>query len=251
MTVKNEKNILNFPSSRSEPVMAHELKQKIKTLAPHIESEEDIDLETCKMTARSILETLNKKDAYTFEHSTRVAYFATLIAKELGLTEQQILELEFAALFHDIGKIGVPDSILKKPGRLTAEEYEEMKNHPVYSAEIIEHFKPFQGLALSVKHHHERFDGRGYPSGLKGEEIPLFSRMILVADTFDAMTSTRPYRKGLPFASAYGELMELAGTQFDPQIVKAFIRVMRKESQSSDENFYLRVLDKEFIKEAA
>lgn len=204
-----------------------------------------------KMTAQSILETLRKKDEYTFEHSTRVAYFASLIAAELGFSKKKILELEFAALFHDIGKIGIPDSILKKEGRLTEEEFEEMKKHPVHSADIIKHFLPFKPLVKAVRHHHERFDGTGYPHGLKKEEIPLFSRMILVADTFDAMTSTRPYRKGLPQATAYEELMRASGSQFDPEIVKAFIRAMRKENQKEGDFFYLQVLNQEYLKEAA
>lgn len=242
---KNQDNVLSFPAQTEK------LEDKIKGLAVDVETLEAIELETCKMTARSILETLYQKDAYTFEHSTRVAYYATLIAKEQGLSDQEILELEFAALFHDVGKIGIADSILKKPGRLTAEEYEEMKKHPVNSANILQHFKPFAGLVPAVRHHHERYDGRGYPHGLKGEEIPLFSRMILVADTFDAMTSTRPYRKGLPYATAYAELMELSGTQFDPEVVRAFIRAMRKESQGQETKFYLQVLEQDFEKEAA
>ena len=243
--MKKKNNVLEFPAR------SNQLEEKIKNLAIDVEALEAIELESCKMTARSILETLNQKDAYTFEHSTRVAYYATLIAKEQGLSDQEVIELEFAALFHDVGKIGIADSILKKPGRLTAEEYEEMKKHPIHSAKILEHFKPFAKLVPAVRHHHERYDGRGYPHGLKGEDIPLFSRMILVADTFDAMTSTRPYRKGLPYSTAYAELMELSGTQFDPDIVKAFIRAMRKESKSQNETFYLQVLEQDYIKEAA
>ena len=136
---------------------------------------------------------------------------------------------EFAGLFHDVGKVGVPDSILLKPAKLTEEEFNVMKSHPEKSVQIIQPLADkvafFQNLIPGVLHHHERFDGKGYPEGVWGEDIPLTARMILVVDTFDAMTANRAYRTGLPAEVAYKELQEFAGRQFDAQLVKIFLQV--------------------------
>lgn len=204
-----------------------------------------------ELSIKALLNTLKCKDDYTWGHSLRVAYLCVSTGEELGLNAEELYELEISALFHDLGKIGVPDHILKKPSRLEDDEFMEMKLHPEKSAQILEEFPVFSQMAINVKHHHERFDGRGYPSGLKGENIPLFSRIILIADTFDAMTSTRPYRKGLPYATAYAELREFAGTQFDPILVEAFINKMQKEQSKNEDTFQLQVLDGEFKKDAA
>jgi HD-GYP domain-containing protein (c-di-GMP phosphodiesterase class II) len=169
----------------------------------------------------------------------------------MGLSENELYELEVSALFHDIGKIGVPDAVLLKPSRLTEEEFLEMKLHPTKSYQILEDFPVFYKMAVNAKHHHERYDGRGYPDGLKGESIPLFSRIILIADTFDAMTSTRPYRKGLPFETAFSELQEFAGTQFDPIVVENFINAMKKEQSKNKATFNLKVIEGDFKKDAA
>jgi HD-GYP domain-containing protein (c-di-GMP phosphodiesterase class II) len=169
----------------------------------------------------------------------------------MNLSEKEIYELEVSALFHDIGKIGVPDSVLLKPTRLTEEEFHEMKLHPSKSYQILEDFPVFRSMATNAKHHHERYDGRGYPDGLKGEGIPLFSRIILIADTFDAMTSTRPYRKGLPFETAFEELREFAGTQFDARVVEFFISAMIKEQSKKEDTFKLQVVEGDFKINAA
>lgn len=204
-----------------------------------------------ELSIKALLNALKCKDDYTWGHSLRVAYLCVSAGKELGLNAEELYELEISALFHDIGKIGVPDAILKKPSRLTDEEFLEMKLHPTKSYEILSEFPIFDKMAISAKHHHERYDGRGYPSGLKGEDIPLFSRIILIADTFDAMTSTRPYRKGLPFEVAFNELREFAGTQFDPFLVEVFISGMEKEQLKNEETFTLKVLAGDFKKDAA
>lgn len=206
---------------------------------------------TCEMAVRAILHALDFKDHYTFGHSMRVAFYSLALGKELGLPEDELYDLELAALFHDIGKIGVPDSVLLKPSRLSETEFDIMKSHPVKSAEILQGFEDFEKIAKYARHHHERFDGKGYPEGLQGEDIPLFSRIILIADTFDAMTSSRPYRKGLPYETAYEELREFSSTQFDPNLVEYFVKAMEVESKTETDIFKLSIIDGEFKKEAA
>lgn len=210
-----------------------------------------IKKEYFELTIKSLLSALKCKDDYTWGHSLRVAYFCVSVGKELGLSEDELYELEVSALFHDLGKIGVPDSVLTKPSRLTDEEFLEMKLHPNKSYEILKDFPIFDKMAINAKFHHERFDGRGYPEGLKGDNIPFFSRIILIADTFDAMTSTRPYRKGLPFEVAFAELREFAGSQFDPHIVEKFISSMTKEQSKNESTFTLQVIAGDFKKDAA
>lgn len=205
----------------------------------------------CEMAARTILSALDAKDNYTFGHSMRVCYFAMIIGKELGLSDKEMYDLQLTGLFHDIGKIGTPDAILNKPSRLNDEEFKIMKQHPTQSYEILKGFDVFENVAKFAKHHHERFDGRGYPDRLKGDQIPLFSRIILISDTFDAMTSTRAYRKGLPYEVAYNELIEFSGSQFDPGLVKHFITGMRKEEAKHEEQFYIPLMDRLFDKKAA
>ena len=211
----------------------------------------EIRKEYFELSIRTLLSALRCKDDYTWGHSLRVAYFCVSVGKEMNLSSEELYELEVSALFHDIGKIGVPDTVLKKPSRLTDDEFLEMKLHPTKSFEILQDFPIFAKMAINAKFHHERFDGRGYPEGLKAETIPLFSRIILIADTFDAMTSTRPYRKGLPFEVAFAELREFAGSQFDPMIVEKFITCMTKEQSKNEETFTLQVINGDFKKAAA
>lgn len=180
---------------------------------------------------RAIISSLEEKDSYTHGHSIRVAEYAVLLAEEIGLSEVEIREVELSALFHDIGKIGIPDSILLKPARLTRAEFEIMKSHPVRSARIIEKISAMRNLVPGIKFHHERYDGLGYPEGLKGEAIPLYARMILIADTYDAMTSTRPYRLALDKEVAFDELQKCSGTQFDANLVTSFIAALRKQDK--------------------
>ena len=194
----------------------------------------DIYPEVLLQSMRAIISSLEEKDPYTHGHSIRSSEYAVLLGKELGLTEKEIKELELATLFHDIGKIGIPDYVLTKPSRLTFTEFEIMKSHPVRSAKIIEKITVMACLVPGIKHHHERWDGLGYPSGLKGEEIPLYGRIILVVDTYDAMTSTRPYRLALEKNIAIQELIAHSGTQFDPKIVKAMVNVLRRKDPRAD-----------------
>jgi len=200
-------------------------------------------------TVKVLSAAMDAKDQYTHGHSERVALYSTSIAKKLGFSEKHIESLNFAALLHDIGKIGVRDAILCKPGKLTDEEYAIMKMHPVRSADILQKIDFFKNILPWVKHHHERYDGRGYPDGLKEEEIPLEARIIAVADAFDAMTSHRAYRKGLPLEVALQEIERCSGSQFDPKIAKAFIEVFHEELEEVIETLTTRFQEQEKIKE--
>lgn len=223
----------------------------LMNLAREVETLKKKYKDTCEMAVRSILHALDCKDHYTFGHSTRVAFYAVTLGRELNLSEDELYDLELAALFHDIGKIGIPDSILLKEGPLTSEEFAIMKTHPVQSYEILKDFEPFEKIAISVKHHHERYDGKGYPGGLKGDEIPLVARILLIADTFDAMTSSRPYRKGLAYDIAFDELQSCSGSQFDHMLVINFLKAMKKEASRNKGTFRLSIIDGTFKKDAA
>ncbi|MFN6991267.1 MAG: HD-GYP domain-containing protein [Fervidobacterium sp.] len=178
----------------------------------------------------TIIRILEYHDPYTKGHSRNVANLSSLLAEKLGLPDSTIKKTYWAGLVHDIGKIVVPSSILNKEGKLTLEEFEVIKKHPVYGHDFLSTSSELRELARYVLHHHERWDGKGYPSGLSGDEIPLISRIITVVDAWDAMTSDRPYRKGLSLEQAKQELFEHSGMQFDPNIVKAFIELIEKEN---------------------
>lgn len=170
--------------------------------------------------------TVEAKDPYTRGHSDRVSEYSVLIGKKLGLSEKDMKTLQVGGLFHDIGKIGIPDSILLKEAKLTDDEYSEIKNHPSIGAHILCNAEVFQDIIPIVKHHHEKFDGTGYPGKLKGEDIPYLARIAAVADTFDAMTSKRTYRNALPLDVVKAEIERCSGTQFDPTIAKVFIDIL-------------------------
>jgi putative two-component system response regulator len=178
-------------------------------------------------TVQSLAVALEAKDRYTAGHSQRVARFATLIARAMGLPKDEVEVVAQVALLHDIGKIGMLDSILNKPSNLTPEERELVKSHPVIGAQILAPVKTFERHVVGIRYHHEMFDGSGYPDKLKGEEIPVTARIVSLADAFDAMTSTRPYRIGLPLAFAMQEMIKMRGRQFCPMAVDAFIRVLQ------------------------
>ncbi len=177
--------------------------------------------------SKEIMQAVNVKDPETFFHCIRVSRDARLLSEAAGLNEYESRVVEFAGLFHDAGKIAVPDEILFKPAKLTDAEFKVMQSHPVKSAQLLEPLKQigfFGALLPGVLHHHERVDGKGYPYGLEGDGIPLAARIILIVDTFDAMTATRAYRKGLAPEIAFKELQDFAGRQFDPHLVRIFLR---------------------------
>ena len=198
-------------------------------LSLHVKEMEEqlVSLRTSLICALNQL--LDLKDLNTGVHSTRLAEWALHVASELGMDDSGLRDMETAALLHDIGKIGIPDAILNKPGKLTDDEYNLMKKHPEYGWAVLRQVPGMERASLLILHHHESLDGRGYPGGLKGEEIPLGSRIVSVIDSFDAMVSNRPYRNGLPFEEAERRLLESSGTQFDPDVVKIFLPLARAE----------------------
>lgn len=171
--------------------------------------------------------TVEAKDSYTRGHSDRVSAYSVLIGKKLGLPEEDLKTLQIGGLFHDIGKIGVPDSILLKESKLTDDEYSEIKNHPSIGAHILSSASIFQDIIPIVKHHHEKYDGHGYPSQLAGDNIPYFARIASIADSFDAMTSRRTYRDSLPISTVIEEFERCKGTQFDPELADLFLDILR------------------------
>lgn len=179
--------------------------------------------------------TVEAKDPYTRGHSDRVSEFSTLIAKKMGLDEEQVKTVRVGGLFHDIGKIGIPDRILLKDTKLTDEEYSEIKKHPEIGATILSSASIFDDIIPIVKHHHERFDGKGYPGNLAGEAIPLLARIATVADAFDAMSSRRTYRDSLDIDIIADEIRKNEGSQFDPEIAEVFLDILKNEYEKIKE----------------
>ena len=180
-------------------------------------------------TTEALAQAVDAKDAYTSGHSTRVALYSRQIARAAGLDDEQCRQVYFAALLHDVGKIGIRKSIINKNGRLTDEEYEHIKTHPVLGDQILSNIKQAPFLRIAARYHHERYDGKGYPDGLAGEEIPELARIIAVADAYDAMTSARSYRDPLPKEVVRQELQKGIGTQFDPQFAKIMLSIMDED----------------------
>lgn len=173
---------------------------------------------------------LSLKDTYTGGHGCRVAHYTRLIAGAMGLPEAEVNSVSEAALLHDLGKIGIPDRILTKPERLTPEEFSVVQKHPAAGAEILRSIPPLRRHAMAVRHHHERFDGSGYPDGLRGTDIPVAARIIAVADAFDALGSNRSYRRGVSADQALNMIAQAAGSHFDPKVVAAIARKPLREA---------------------
>ncbi len=237
--IKSHNNVLPLRKESQE-------KLALQAEAPNMASEE-----LKYMTAQCLMNALECKDPYTFRHSIRVSFYSCLLGRELGLSDDEIKELELCGLFHDLGKISIPDNILQKPYQLSEDEFLIMKKHPEDSEFIIKNYEQFKNIAKYVRHHHERWDGRGYPDKLKEEEIPFFSRIVLIADTFDSMTSTRPYRQGLPNQVAYDELIQFSNIQFDGNLVKKFIAGMKKEEKDESTEIFAYALKRTISKKAA
>ena len=222
---KFEQLLLLIESGIKSIEQMHEIKRINEMLKESKEQLERAYLDTIQ----SLRYAVEAKDPYTRGHSDRVSEYAVLIGRKMGLPEDEIKTLQIGGLFHDIGKIGVPDSILQKEAKLTDDEYSQIKNHPSIGAHILGEAEAFKDIIPIVKYHHERFDGRGYPSRLSGEKIPLLARITAVADTFDAMTSKRSYRNALDIQYVKEEIERCKGTQFDPKIAEVFLEILNND----------------------
>lgn len=177
----------------------------------------------------SLVRAMEEKDAYTSGHSNRVSDFACRLGKRIGLDDAEVEILEWAGRLHDVGKIGIRDDVLTKPGKLTKEEFDHIKSHPVKSFHVLEPIEALQCILGAAKHHHEHYDGKGYPDGLAGENIPLHARIVQVVDIWDALTSTRSYRAAMPREKAKQIMRQEAGTTMDPQLVQVFLEILQED----------------------
>jgi HD-GYP domain-containing protein (c-di-GMP phosphodiesterase class II) len=193
---------------------------------------EELVRNTRQATICALNQMLDLKDLNTGVHSTRLAEWAVRIGQELGLDERVLEDVEVAALLHDAGKVSVPDAILRKPGPLDPEEWRVMRMHPEFSWAVLRLVPGLERASLFALHHHEKYDGSGYPAGLKGEEIPIGARIVTVIDAFDAMVATRPYKQGLPCEEALRRLVQDSGRHFDPVVVGHFIPIASAEVAS-------------------
>jgi len=180
-------------------------------------------------TLRILADTLDQRDRYTARHSANVAEYAAKIAEKMGMSQEEVNEIEMAGHVHDLGKVGIPDSILNKNGKLLDDEYDKIKKHPYTAYRLLKNLKPYQQCAKYVLYHHERIDGNGYPERLERSQIPLGAKILSVADSYDAMTTDRPYRKALSQEMAVREMLLYSGRQFDPDVVEAFISILKRD----------------------
>jgi len=204
--------------------MSDQIQDHIRRLRAAAQENQELFLGTIKALAAAI----DEKDPYTRGHSDRVSRYAVLLAKDLGLGSEEIRRVQVGSLLHDVGKIGIDDRILRKPTVLTEDEYRYMKQHPEKGASMLASIKNMKEINPAVRHHHERWDGGGYPGGLRGDAIPLIARIVNVADTFDAMTTNRPYQKSMSFEKAVARLKEMSGSASDPHVVAALARLYEK-----------------------
>ncbi|HMC82699.1 MAG TPA: HD domain-containing phosphohydrolase, partial [Candidatus Polarisedimenticolia bacterium] len=204
--------------------MSDQIQDHIRKLRAAAQENQELFLGTIKALAAAI----DEKDPYTRGHSDRVSRYSVLLAKDLGLGSDDVRRVQVGSLLHDVGKIGIDDRILRKPTVLTEDEYRYMKQHPEKGASMLASIKNMKEINPAVRHHHERWDGGGYPGGLRGDAIPLIARIVNVADTFDAMTTNRPYQKSMSFEKAVARLKEMSGSACDPHVVAALARLYEK-----------------------
>ena len=207
----------------------HRLENAQKREIQLLKNEQEYTQKLFTETAVALVDAIDAKDAYTHGHSARVAEYARKIAADSGKSEEECEEIYYAALLHDVGKIGIPDSIINKEGKLTEEEYGVIKSHPIIGSQILSEISDFPYLSIAARNHHERYDGSGYPDGLKEEEIPELARIISVADAYDAMTSNRSYRRQLPQGKVREEIIRCTGTQFDPRFAQIMVKLIDQD----------------------
>ncbi len=217
--------LITIENAIRKKAIERELEDYRQNLELKVKEQTDLINQVYVRSIDALIKALEAKDYYTRGHSQRVTMYSVAIGKAMGLPGERVDLLRQASVLHDLGKIGVREEILNKPGRLTEEEFKEITLHPGVAVNILEPIPYFKPLLPAILHHHERFDGKGYPDRLAGEDIPLESRIMAIADTFDAMTSTRAYRKALSLEAANAEIVKCSGTQFDPDIVPVFMAV--------------------------
>ena len=199
--------------------MAGNIEALVRRLKQALRQNQELFLETIKTLAAAI----DAKDQYTHGHSERVSSFSMAISRHLGLTQEEVFRVHIAAILHDVGKLGIRESILNKPGGLSDEEFDIMRQHPSIGAQIMSPIRMLKDIIPGIRNHHETWNGKGYPDQLNGEEIPMVARIIGVADTFDAMTTTRPYQQAMTLDYVLDKMRSMSGTRFDPVVIDAFI----------------------------
>lgn len=215
----------NIALQKQNIMLAKRIEESTRNLTQLYEDLRDTYMHTIKALAQAI----DARDHYTHSHSKNVSRYANIMASEMGLDTDKVEEITDACQLHDLGKIGIHDYVLTKPGKLTPEEFEEVKLHALKGAQILEPLTFLEGVIKIVRQHHERYDGTGYPDGLKGDQIDIGARIMAVADSYDSMTSARPYRtKALPKEEAVEEIKKCSGTQFDPNVVRVFLKVVHR-----------------------
>ncbi len=220
--------LITIENAIRKKALERELKDYQENLEIKVKEQTDLINQMYVRSIDALIKALEAKDFYTRGHSQRVTMYSVAIGKAMDIPRERIELLRQAAVLHDLGKIGIREAVLNKPGRLTEEEFKEITLHPEVAVRILEPIPFFQPLLPAILHHHERFDGKGYPSRIAGKDIPLESRIMAIADTFDAMTSTRAYRQALTLEAANTEILRCSGTQFDPDIVPVFMAVQGK-----------------------
>ncbi len=220
--------IITIENAIRKKAIERELQDYQENLEKKVKEQTDLINQMYVRSIDALIKALEAKDFYTRGHSQRVTMYSVAVGKAMGLPREQVELLRQAAVLHDLGKIGVREVVLNKPGRLTDEEYKEITLHPEVAIKILDPIPYFKPLLPAILHHHERFDGKGYPARLAGKDIPQDSRIMAIADTFDAMTSTRAYRNALSLEAANAEIVRCSGTQFDPDLVPVFLAVQGK-----------------------
>lgn len=233
IAVQTYNNVIGIKYSHNLYDLQFKINIERQIYSNNISNLQEINYKELKKERLSSIEiirrTVDAKDTYTRGHSDRVSAYCVIIGKKLGLSNEDLEILKIGGLLHDIGKIGIPDKILLKEGKLTNEEYEEIKKHPHIGAHILENSGIFENVISIILHHHEKYDGTGYPDNLKGEEIPFFARIVAIADAFDAMTSKRIYRNSLSLDIVKQEFKKCSGTQFDPKLLTVFLDILNND----------------------